>query len=164
MVDLTQIDLATEEDKLRGIDYWARLFKATTWEEIRMMAEKNEFLEEAAVTLRRLSAEEKIRMQCEAREDYYRLQRYINQKQIRLENEKMELQEVNATLEAETGQLRGANAALEEEKDKLRGVNAALEEEKDKLRGVNAALEEENIRLQEELNRLREKLAAQDNK
>ena len=31
VVNLERIDLATEEDKVHGIDYWARLFKAKTW-------------------------------------------------------------------------------------------------------------------------------------
>lgn len=30
VVNLTQIDLATEEDKINRIDYWARLFTATS--------------------------------------------------------------------------------------------------------------------------------------
>lgn len=49
---------------------WAELFKATTWEEIRMLAEKNEYIADTVVTLRQLTADEKIRMQCQAREDY----------------------------------------------------------------------------------------------
>ena len=49
---------------------WAKLFKATTWEEIRMLAEKNEYIADTVVTLRKLTADEKIRMQCQAREDY----------------------------------------------------------------------------------------------
>ena len=40
VVDLTHIHLATEEDKLYQIDYWASLFKAITWEEIKMLASK----------------------------------------------------------------------------------------------------------------------------
>ena len=33
VVDLTQIEMATEEDKQYGIGLWARVFTATTWEE-----------------------------------------------------------------------------------------------------------------------------------
>ena len=33
VLDLNQTDLATEEDKLFKIDYWAKLFKAKTWED-----------------------------------------------------------------------------------------------------------------------------------
>ncbi len=88
MVDLTQIENATEEDCQKGIDHWARLFKATTWEEVKMLSEKNDYLQEAAKTAYKLSADEVIRMQCQAREDFYRQQRYI---QHRLEKaEKIE--------------------------------------------------------------------------
>lgn len=77
MVDLTQVDLATEEDKKYQIDYWARLFKATTWEEIKMIANKNQYLYEASSTLYQLTAEDVIREQCEQRERYYNRQRGI---------------------------------------------------------------------------------------
>ncbi len=33
VLDLNQIELATDEDKAYQIDYWARLFKAKTWED-----------------------------------------------------------------------------------------------------------------------------------
>ncbi|MBD5449300.1 MAG: hypothetical protein HDR28_03920 [Lachnospiraceae bacterium] len=45
VLDLSRIDLATNEDKLHRIDYWTSLFKSTTWEEIKMVASKNEFCE-----------------------------------------------------------------------------------------------------------------------
>ena len=51
VVDLSCINLATDEDKTYHIDSWARLFKATTWEEIKMLTVKNEFISEAAETL-----------------------------------------------------------------------------------------------------------------
>lgn len=74
VVDLTHTDLATEEDKLYHIDKWAALFRAGTWEEIKMLAQNNEYIREASNTVYQLSHEEEIRLQCEAREDYYRLQ------------------------------------------------------------------------------------------
>lgn len=90
VVDLTQIDLATEEDKHYGIDHWAALFKSTTWEEIKMLAQKNDYIKEASDTIYQLSQEEKICQQCEAREDYYRRQRSIE----------CYIQEQNATIAA----------------------------------------------------------------
>ncbi|MDE6743866.1 MAG: Rpn family recombination-promoting nuclease/putative transposase [Lachnospiraceae bacterium] len=72
VLDLTQIDLATKEDRAYQIDRWAALFKATTWEELKMLAENNQSIEDAVTTVRQLTQEEKIRQQCEAREDYYR--------------------------------------------------------------------------------------------
>lgn len=77
VLDLTCIHLATREDKLHQIDYWASLFKSTTWEEIKMLSQKNELIQEASETIYQLSQKEKIRLQCQAREDYYRRQKSI---------------------------------------------------------------------------------------
>ena len=74
MLDLSRIDLATNEDKLHKIDYWASLFKSTTWEEIKMLAKNNACISDAASTVYQLSQEEMIRLQYEARGDYYRTQ------------------------------------------------------------------------------------------
>jgi cell division protein FtsB len=66
--------LATEEDRLYKIDYWARLFKATSWEEIHMLTENKPIITEAAKTVYSLTQDEEFRLRCEAREDYYRTQ------------------------------------------------------------------------------------------
>ena len=71
VVDLTQIDLATAEDRAFQIDYWAALFKSKTWEDIKMLAEKNEYLDEASKTMFQLSADEQIKKRCLDREEYY---------------------------------------------------------------------------------------------
>jgi len=69
VLDLTQTESAAE-DYENTLYQWAKLFKAKTWEEIKMLAEKNEYIEEAAVTMYDVSAEENIRLQCEARLRY----------------------------------------------------------------------------------------------
>lgn len=71
VVDLTQIELATDEDKQFQIDYWAKLFKAKTWEELIMLSDENIYLNEASKTIFKLSAEDQIRKRCRDREDYY---------------------------------------------------------------------------------------------
>jgi len=77
VVQLNQTNLATEEDKAYGIDHWARLFKAKTWEEIRMLAKNNEYLEETAESLFMANADEIVRQQCRAREDAERRERTL---------------------------------------------------------------------------------------
>lgn len=72
MLDLTQINLATKENHAYQIDHWASLFKAATWEELKMLAKTNQYIADAVTTVCQLTQEEKIRQQCEAREDYYR--------------------------------------------------------------------------------------------
>ena len=77
MVSLKHIDLATEEDKAYGIDYWAALFKAKTWEDLRMLANNNEALQEAATNLYIANSDEIVRQQCRAREDAERRERTL---------------------------------------------------------------------------------------
>lgn len=77
VVNLNQIELATKEDKAYNIDYWARIFKARTWEELKMFAKDNEYLQEAAESLYVANADEIVRQQCRAREDAERLQRTL---------------------------------------------------------------------------------------
>lgn len=63
-----------EDDSIKkepaDLYYWAKLFKATTWEDIKMLASKNPDLKDTIVTLHELSSDEKIRLQCLARERY----------------------------------------------------------------------------------------------
>ncbi|MCM1425571.1 MAG: Rpn family recombination-promoting nuclease/putative transposase [Eubacterium sp.] len=71
VVDLSHIELATDDDKEHHIDCWAKLFKATTWEEIKMLAAKDQYINEASKTIFQLSAEEQILKRCRDREEYY---------------------------------------------------------------------------------------------
>lgn len=63
MVDLSQIELASEEDKTYEIDRWARLFKARTWEELRMIAKNDPNLQQASNDLYVINADEIMRQQ-----------------------------------------------------------------------------------------------------
>ena len=56
----------------RSLLYWASIFKAETLEELEQLANGEEVFEKMVVTMKKLSEDEKIRMQCEAREDYER--------------------------------------------------------------------------------------------
>lgn len=68
VVNLKHMELATQEDREWKIDYWASLFKATTWEELKMLAEQNPVMGDAAETIYELTADEAIREQCKAGE------------------------------------------------------------------------------------------------
>lgn len=71
VIDLSHIDMATEEDRKYHIHEWAMLFKATTWEEIKMLASKDEYLQEASESIFRMSADDLVRKRCRDREEYY---------------------------------------------------------------------------------------------
>lgn len=132
VVDLTQIPLATEEDRLHEIDTWASIFKATTWEELKMIAKDNEYLKEAAETAYQLSAEEAIRQQCEAREDFYRQQKYVERKMAALTKENEEVKERYAAAEQKILQIEQENDRTKQENEQLR---AELERLRERLVG-----------------------------
>ena len=120
VVDLRQIELATAEDQASGLEHWARLFKASTWEEIRMIAKKDENLLEATETLYTLNADELVRRQCEARADYYRLHNSINRRMEELLLEKENAVEENKKLNSEVETLNFEVRNLSIENDSLK--------------------------------------------
>ena len=75
VLDLTQIHLATEEDKRYKIDYWAKLFKAKTWEDLKMLAQNNSVFEETCETVYKLNQDEEVRYLCEMHEEGQRILR-----------------------------------------------------------------------------------------
>ena len=109
VLNLTQIELATKEDKSCQIDAWANLFKATTWEELTMLAQNNEYIKEAADTIFRLCQDERVRMECQAREDHYRTQLGIQQM---MDRQAAEIQSRNAEIEAQAAEIQSQNAEI----------------------------------------------------
>lgn len=136
VLDLTHRELATEQDRKYQLNNWAALFKAATWEEINMLAKKNEYIDEAANTIYQLTQEEKIRMQCEAREDYYRTQlgwQWMLAEQRALLEEKDAMLEKKDAILAEKDAMLGKKDAMLAEKDAtIQKLRAALEAKPEK--------------------------------
>ena len=124
VLDLTQIDLATEEDRAYQIDRWAALFKATTWEELKMLAKNNQYIEDAVTTVRQLTQEEKIRQQCEAREDYYRRTAGRERLLKKTTSERDELKEQISQKDAEIAKNKADIAKKDAEIERLRNLLA----------------------------------------
>ena len=61
VLNLNQVELATDEDCLCGIDHWARLFKVKTWEDLRMVVEQNQYMSAAAEEMYVRNADDVIR-------------------------------------------------------------------------------------------------------
>lgn len=95
VLDLTQIQMATEEDKAYGLDRWAKLFKATTWEDFKMIAADDKIMQEAGETVFKLNWTDSERYMCEAREEAQRSWNTLNKL---LSNAEAELAEKNAII------------------------------------------------------------------
>ena len=123
VVDLTQIQLATKEDRAHQIDYWTSLFTCKDWEELTMLAENNEYLKEATETVYELSQEEQIRMQCEAREDYNRRMLGIGRM---LARQTRELKEKDAIIAEKDLTIAEKDSALSEQAAIIAALKAQL--------------------------------------
>ncbi len=127
VLDLTRTDLADKEDKKYQLDYWASLFRSATWEEIKMLAQNNDFIRQASETVYQLTREEAIRQQCEAREDYYRRE---NGKKAEMEAKDNAIRKLTETIEEQVGII----ARLSEEIAALKNTLASFQEELSSLK------------------------------
>ena len=118
VVNLKRIDLATEEDKAYKIDYWARLFQAETWEELKMFAGDNEYLQEEAESLYVANADEIVRQQCRAREDAERRERTILRDKRILQEQVEQLKKDYEVAQTEIEALKAHIFKLQEEAKK----------------------------------------------
>ncbi len=147
VLELRQDQIATEEDRQYGIDQWARLFKSTTWEEIHMTGIwENEFLSEAAAAMYEMNADDIIRQQCRAREEYIRHENYVKQKLEALEQENAEQKEA----------LEAKEHVLAEQKEALEAKEHALTEKESVIAGQKAALTEKDSKLEQYQKRIQE--------
>ena len=125
VLDLSRIDLATEEDRQYQLDYWAALFKAKTWEELQMLAQDNNYFKEAAETVYQLTQEEQIRQQCLAREDYNRTMKGIENN---LAAQKHEISTLKKDLADANQQLSEKAQQLSEYQQHIQALEAQLAE------------------------------------
>lgn len=68
VLQLNQMEHATKEDIDCGRALWAKFFKATTWEEVHMLAEQDPIIADAAKTIYRVTQDERIFNYCNSRE------------------------------------------------------------------------------------------------
>ena len=90
-----------------------------------MLAQNNEYLQETVSGVRQLTAEEQIRQQCQAREDYLYWERIRQARAERLETDLADTQTQLTDTQAQLADALAENAALSKELEKLRAFKAA---------------------------------------
>ncbi len=123
VVNLNQIELATEEDRKYGINHWARLFKATTWEAIKKMAQENEYISSAAETMFESSQDESMRYFLEGVEEANRIRRG---QEIRIERAEAALARKEATIVEKDEVIAEKDAAISEKDRHIAKMEAEL--------------------------------------
>lgn len=128
VLELNQVELATEEDQKYQIDRWAKLFKATTWEDLRMIAEKDEYMSEAAAEMYKMNEDE--------------IEKELEEKVHVLEEKNRALEEKDRALEEKDHALEEKDRALEEKDHALEEKDHALAEQKGQMDAYRKRIED----------------------
>ena len=141
VLDLTQLETARSQSETdKKLLKWASIFKAETLEELEQLANGEEVFENMVVTMKQLSEDEKIRMQCEAREDYERclITEYNAGKQDGIE-QGIEIERKNTEKERLNTEKERLNTEKERQRaDAATKKAAELEDEVERLRAMLA--------------------------
>ena len=131
-----QIDIATDEDKKWSINQWAKIFKAKTWEDLRMAATTTT-LEKVADSIYVQNTDDQIR--------------YAMFKKQEAEIHEARLKRKQAELEL---QITEAETKLNDTESKLNDTESKLNDTEAKLIEANNKLDEKDAKIAELQNRL----------
>ena len=144
VLDLNHAELATEEDRQHNIDHWAKLFKSTTWEEIKEMALQDEYFKEASKTLFELSADELVRKRCRDREDYYAdmrgAQSIIDEQASKIDEQKNKIEQQKSVLEQQKSKLEQQENKIEQQENKIDELTIQLGKKDDEIERMRKEL------------------------
>ena len=154
VLNLSQIELATNEDINSGLTGWAQLFNARNWEDVNTIVSDFPFLKEVAIIMYEANADIKSRSLMRAHEEYltrvynaeYRMQKVEEKaaKDVQEAREKAEkdVQEAREKAEKDIQEVRekaekDIQEAREESKQALQEANSKIAELEAKLKAAN---------------------------
>ena len=110
VLELNHINLATDEDRYYKTDKWAALFKATTWEEIKMLAQENDYIMSAAKSMYSSVTDPRILKLCTRRQEEIDGDNHRRERLAELEKSDAEQK---AQIAAQKSQLAALTAKIE---------------------------------------------------
>lgn len=131
VVSLNRISKATLEDKESEIDIWASLFKAKTWEEIKMLAQQNEYVNLAAQSMYSSVTDPDILALCMKRQEDIageeRRIRRLAEQDKQIEEQDRQLAEQDRQLAEQNRQIAAQNRQLSEKNDEISEMKRKIE-------------------------------------
>jgi len=148
VVDLSHIDLATGEDKKYHIDAWAKLFKATTWEEIKKMAATDEYLQEASISSFQFNTDEQIRKLCRDRVEYYQdlhnYERAIAQKDTVIDGLQTTIGDLHSTIAEQNTMIADLRSTIAEQNTMIADLRSTIAEQNAMIADLHGTIAEQN--------------------
>ena len=118
VIDLSQIDMATDADKATGLDKWCRLFKADTWDELKKLAKEDKLMEMIAEEVFKSNSDYAVRKRCQDREDYLRWKKWQETK----------FEKAQATIAAQEKALSDKDKTISKQAQEIEHLKALLNE------------------------------------
>jgi predicted transposase/invertase (TIGR01784 family) len=135
VVDMKRVDLATDEDKLYGIDKWVSLFKAQTWEELKALGAQNAIFNEVGEAVFKFSMDDEVMEQCRKAEEHMREFQYLidsnKTKDATIESLKTTVDSQNTTIDGLKAIIENQNTEMAKMRDDIEKLSKILNENHD---------------------------------
>ena len=118
-VDLTNIGLASSDDKQCNLDKWASVFKTQTWEDMKMLAAQDQNIDQAASSVWQLMQDFEVREQIRRREANERYFNKVKEKADKADALERALKEKDSRIEEQNHKISALEKELHELKSQL---------------------------------------------
>ena len=160
VLQLRQAEHAADNDRKHNRYLWAKFFKANTWEEIHMLAEQNPYIADAAKTMYRVTADERIRQLCEAREMGERTQRTLDRTiETQLGIIKTQLTQISnqqETIENQEQKITGQQNQIVEQQNQIVEQQNQISEQQNQISEQQNQISEQQNQISEQQNQISE--------
>ena len=165
IVELNNTGLATEEDKKYGIDKWVRMFKADTWEEMKMLAQENREIDEAVKALYGANTDESILRLCRKSDE--EIMGDINRRKRlkELESENKKIKQENKKIKQEHEKIKQEHEKIKREHEKVKQEHEKVKQEHEKVIQEQEKVKQEHEKVIQEQEKVKQenKQLKQDN-
>ncbi|MCR4692024.1 MAG: Rpn family recombination-promoting nuclease/putative transposase [Lachnospiraceae bacterium] len=160
VLNLRRIELATEEDRKWNIDKWAALFKAQTWEDLRMIATQDKEMTVAAKKLYNKNQDEVARLWAQAHEDFLWEERIRKKRAEKLEKEMAEKEKMIKSMDQE---IQSKDQEIQSKDQEIQSKDQEIQSKDQEIQSKDQEIQSKDQEIQskdQEIDRLRSILAA----
>ena len=148
VLSLKNIENASDSDKegANSIYHWGKIFRARSWEELKMLAKDNDRMESFVGTIKQLTAEEEVAEACERRRRYLNdiatYEDEIKSKELELKAKYQELEARDQELATKDQELEAKDQELEAKDQELATKDQELATKDQEIANLKKMLED----------------------
>ena len=145
VVNLRQLDSATEEDKIYRLDKWCKLIVASTWEELKELAKGDSYMQAAIEKEFDLLSDFEVREEARRRREYYEhvanLNATITEKETVIKKRLEEIEEKESIILKKQTELKEKDSIIEQKQTELKEKDSVIEQKDADIRRLQETIE-----------------------